>query len=1092
MKHLTTIFIRPLLFCLVFLIAGSISLYAQVSISPAQGSFTLSKHEDFSTDDRFFSREDVLFMRIDAPAIDFLGLSVNEYHLAPVGLDDANLAGFHGSLDNSFDGLYTAKVDLSQIPENVSPTWVWSARLEDDKGNEYKAEAEVIIGDPNDGLEIAVKGVLEEVGEGLIVLYGRHIQVSDQTEIVTEEGEALRLGDLEAGDEVSVVILIEPATDPAGVELLALRIVRFNDDRKEEVVVTGVIQELGDRAFVVQNLVFEVSDDTRILDSNEEEIGYADLQEGLVVTVIGQYTAEGNLHAILVIVQGDDRGEFTLEGVISQVVDRGVIVQETLFLLTENTVILNADGEVVSSDFLKEGQLVVIRAQLGENGLPTAISIKIVENINGEVFAKGIIEQLFDEGLVVQGRKFLVTANTRIVDENGVAISFSGLREGQIVTVIGHYTDTGDLLALLITLESEIQDEVEVEGIILAKREGGIVVQDLFFAVTDVTVITSETGEALRYEDLATGQFVQVTGKRSDTGMLYATKISVESREIVVDGPIERIDGVNFYVGGFHFRVNDTTEIFNANGEPIRMESLHVGAVVLVEGVMLPITDNASDLAEVYLARKILVMDDVREKIVVTGVVHEVGDVRFVVGDHSFILSSETVFKNEIGERIDGVGLEKGMVVEVTAIVGEDGQLTAICIRFKARFQEKVSGKIEKIEGNTVVIAGVEFLVTENTEIFSVQGQPLRLDALKVGMLARAMLTKLDSGELAATRMRVLLRIEDEVWVTGVVEALLDKSLVILGRTFYVTPHTVIVDELGQAMRLESIPVGRTVRVRADLLPGDGLVALHITLLNEQVKDIHVVGPIEDIEANTVAVMGIYFFTGTDTRMFDVDGQEVALNQFEVGQTVEIFAIGQTDGTRQATLIRAQDVVVAAGAITSLSGTEISLLGNSYTFDAAALVLGETNDHISLTDLRVGQYAEIRGITTNQAGKNASPSTVTKIKLLNAEGSVSIAVEDPLEAQPESFVLHQNYPNPFNPTTTISFGLNEAAPVTLTVYTLLGQEVSILVRGALAAGLHTVEWSGRDHAGKPAASGVYLYRLQVGQDVQTRRMVLLK
>ncbi len=91
------------------------------------------------------------------------------------------------------------------------------------------------------------------------------------------------------------------------------------------------------------------------------------------------------------------------------------------------------------------------------------------------------------------------------------------------------------------------------------------------------------------------------------------------------------------------------------------------------------------------------------------------------------------------------------------------------------------------------------------------------------------------------------------------------------------------------------------------------------------------------------------------------------------------------------------------------------------------------------------------------------------------------------EVMPTEMNLAQNYPNPFNPTTEISFSLPEASFVTLEVFNLTGQKVSILVNGQLSAGEHTVRWDGSN-----VASGVYFYRLQSGSFVQTRKMILLK
>ncbi|MFZ0389290.1 MAG: AGE family epimerase/isomerase [Calditrichia bacterium] len=92
----------------------------------------------------------------------------------------------------------------------------------------------------------------------------------------------------------------------------------------------------------------------------------------------------------------------------------------------------------------------------------------------------------------------------------------------------------------------------------------------------------------------------------------------------------------------------------------------------------------------------------------------------------------------------------------------------------------------------------------------------------------------------------------------------------------------------------------------------------------------------------------------------------------------------------------------------------------------------------------------------------------------------------------ESFRLFQNFPNPFNPATTISYQLNSPAEVTLTIYNMLGQEIKRLVQQQQPAGLYRVKWNGKSYDGKPAANGIYLYRLKADGTVQTKKMVLLR
>ena len=88
---------------------------------------------------------------------------------------------------------------------------------------------------------------------------------------------------------------------------------------------------------------------------------------------------------------------------------------------------------------------------------------------------------------------------------------------------------------------------------------------------------------------------------------------------------------------------------------------------------------------------------------------------------------------------------------------------------------------------------------------------------------------------------------------------------------------------------------------------------------------------------------------------------------------------------------------------------------------------------------------------------------------------------------PSGFKLSQNYPNPFNSVTTIPFSVSRNSYVQLKVYNSLGQEVATLVNEEKPAGNYQVEFNASN-----LPSGVYLYRLEAGDFVQTKKMVLVK
>ena len=88
---------------------------------------------------------------------------------------------------------------------------------------------------------------------------------------------------------------------------------------------------------------------------------------------------------------------------------------------------------------------------------------------------------------------------------------------------------------------------------------------------------------------------------------------------------------------------------------------------------------------------------------------------------------------------------------------------------------------------------------------------------------------------------------------------------------------------------------------------------------------------------------------------------------------------------------------------------------------------------------------------------------------------------------PSRYSLGQNYPNPFNPTTNIRFTLPQRTRVSLKVFDIMGREVAALTSGVFEAGMYLRQWKADQ-----SSSGVYFYRLQTADFVQTRQMVLLR
>ena len=118
--------------------------------------------------------------------------------------------------------------------------------------------------------------------------------------------------------------------------------------------------------------------------------------------------------------------------------------------------------------------------------------------------------------------------------------------------------------------------------------------------------------------------------------------------------------------------------------------------------------------------------------------------------------------------------------------------------------------------------------------------------------------------------------------------------------------------------------------------------------------------------------------------------------------------------------------------------------------------------------------------------------------LLSTASAEAVRVEGIDRPLPFAFVLHQNYPNPFNPITAIEFSLGGTDDGSLTehvkldIYNILGQHVKTLVDKDMVPGNYQVDWDATSSSRRRVATGIYLYKLQVGQESKSKKMLFLK
>lgn len=147
-----------------------------------------------------------------------------------------------------------------------------------------------------------------------------------------------------------------------------------------------------------------------------------------------------------------------------------------------------------------------------------------------------------------------------------------------------------------------------------------------------------------------------------------------------------------------------------------------------------------------------------------------------------------------------------------------------------------------------------------------------------------------------------------------------------------------------------------------------------------------------------------------------------------------------------------------------------------------------------------------------RAGKNAAYNETHVVKVSDGELTISfsaikdnakisaIKVTEPLTVSglndlpsvvPERTETGQNYPNPFHIGTTIPYRIFEASHVKITIHNYLGQQVATLVNEFQNAGEYSIYWNAKNYKGKPLKSGLYLYRLETGNETFTGHKLLI-
>lgn len=264
------------------------------------------------------------------------------------------------------------------------------------------------------------------------------------------------------------------------------------------------------------------------------------------------------------------------------------------------------------------------------------------------------------------------------------------------------------------------------------------------------------------------------------------------------------------------------------------------------------------------------------------------------------------------------------------------------------------------------------------------------------------------------------------------------------------------------------------------------------------------------IGAQFESLMAIGYFSFGNPKMIGGAGDNFVSDDYTFPGT-NFDLESPSDG---ASVVVTEDVTIEWESTTDFDGNDVTYEWVLYSSDQSEIIVKVPSDNEGADPMVTLPFATVDGLLSG-AGLEVGQSADFSWNVLVSDGSDTVAVStgydintntftplyysvtlergletanEPANGVPDKFALEQNYPNPFNPSTNINFSLPQSSKVTLVVYDMLGRKVATLLNGDLLnAARHSVAFDA-----SALASGMYIYRIEAGSFVSTRKMMLIK
>lgn len=636
-------------------------------------------------------------------------------------------------------------------------------------------------------------------------------------------------------------------------------------------------------------------------------------------------------------------------------------------------------------------------------------------------------------------------------------------------------------LMLLFSISTSLAEDLEVTGNITQLGSDWLVVQGYTFYVDQNTELRGPNGNTVQFSFFQLNDLVQVKGNNIGNGTYLATRVKWEDNpnnpnEIELTGYVTSKGSNSFDINGTTFLVDANTVYRGRHGNPFSFDMIEIGMLLEVKAIL-----QGNNL----LALRVKTEDDHNNQhgneLEIKGFIDAKSTNNITVGQWEFFVNAQTIILNRNNQQITFAQLNVGDFVEVKAYRQFDSTYLAVRIKLEdtPQNQIEIKAQIENINGTDITVGGILFNTDSNTVFLDHNRMPTTLSFFAVGMLVEVKGIKRQDGSHYALQVKMEDFINNEVEVRGTISELNNSSLTVAGITFDVDNTTQVFDHQNNPISYSSLQVGQLVEVKGVRTSSTSVKAIRIKLENNE--DIEIFGRITAINSDNLEINGLTVFVNANTVFLNHANQPITFSDLSVDNFVEVKMIRMPDSTLLALRIKIEDsrnFSKVNGFTGIVNGNSIQLPSGVYNINAQTVIVDLNFNFINASQLSNGQPVIVWAETDASSNK-----TALQIRLLIS--SPTNIGEQPLAL--DSYVLNQNYPNPFNPTTTISFSIPENQLVVLKVYNSIGEEVTTLVNSIHSKGSYSVQF---DAAG--LSSGLYFYRLESGNQILVRKMMLLK